>query len=52
LEDHFVGKEPIVRELYDLLLESMQQFGPVNVFPIKTRIVFQAAVQFAAAMPR
>ncbi len=52
LEDHFVGKEPIVRELYDLLLENMRQFGPVSVFPVKTRIVFQAEVQFAAAMPR
>lgn len=52
LEDHFTGKEPVVRELYDLLFETMQQFGPVNVFPVKTRIVFQAEVQFAAAMPR
>ena len=52
LEDHFVAKEPIVRELYDLLLETLERFGPVGVFPVKTRIVFQAEVQFAAAMPR
>lgn len=52
LEDHFVGKEPIVRELYDLLLETLERFGPVGVFAVKTRIVFQADVQFAAAMPR
>ncbi len=37
---------------YDRLLETMEQFGPVGVFPVKTRIVFQAEVQFAAAMPR
>jgi hypothetical protein len=52
LEDHFVGKEFIVRELYDLLFETLKQFGRVSAFPVKTRIVFQAEVQFAAAMPR
>jgi hypothetical protein len=38
--------------LYDLLLHTLEQFGPVGVFPVKTRIVFQAEVQFAAAVPR
>jgi hypothetical protein len=52
LEDQFVSKEPVVRALYDLLLETLEQFGPVGVFPVKTRIIFQAEVQFAAAMPR
>src|SRR5215510_5904909 len=50
LEEHFAGKEPIVRELYDLLFETLKQFGPVKAFPVKTRIVFQAEVQFAAAI--
>ena len=52
LEDHFAGKEPRVRGLYELLVETLERFGPVGVFPVKTRIVFQAEVQFAAAMPR
>lgn len=52
LEAHFTGKEPIVRDLYDLLLETLERFGPIGVFPVKTRIVFQAEVQFAAAVPR
>lgn len=52
LEDHFTNKDPIVRELYNLLFETMKQFGPVKAFPVKTRIVFQAEVQFAAASPR
>lgn len=34
------------------MLETLKQFGPVSVFPVKTRIIFQAEVQFAAAMPR
>jgi len=52
LEDHFANKEPIVRELYDLLFETLKQFGPVKAFPVKTRIIFQAEVQFAAVTPR
>ncbi|HSL30816.1 MAG TPA: DUF5655 domain-containing protein [Anaerolineales bacterium] len=52
LEDHFAGKEPIVRVSYERLLETMEEFGPVGVFPVKTRIIFQAEVQFATAMPR
>jgi hypothetical protein len=52
LGEHFAGKEPVVLELYERLLEALEQFGPVGVFPVKTRIVFQAEVQFAAAMPR
>jgi hypothetical protein len=52
LEDHFVGKDPAVRALYDRLFETLKEFGPVSAFPVKTRIIFQAEVQFAAAMPR
>lgn len=52
LEEHFVDKEPIVRELYDLLFGTLKQFGPVRAFPVKTRIVFQAEVQFTAAVTR
>jgi hypothetical protein len=47
-----MGKEPIVRELYDHLYKTLQQFGSVTAFPVKSRIVFQAEVQFAAAVPR
>ena len=52
LDDHFVRKEPVVREIYDLLVGTLERFGPVGVYPVKTRIIFQAEVQFAAAMPR
>ena len=38
--------------MYDHLVRTLERFGPVGVFPVKTRIVFQAEVQFAAAMPR
>ena len=52
LKEHFEGKEPVVRGLYALLVETLERFGPIGIFPAKTRIVFQAEVQFAAAMPR
>jgi len=47
-----MGKEPIVRELYDHLYKTLLQCGAVTAFPVKSRIVFQAEVQFAAAVPR
>ncbi len=40
----------MVRQLYDRLLETLQGFGPVTAHPVKSRIVFQAEVQFAAAV--
>ena len=52
LEDHFAGKDPLVRELYDRLFDTLNEFGPVTAYALKTRIVFQAETQFAAAMPR
>ena len=52
LEEHFAGSEPVVRELYDVLFETLERFGPVRAYPIKTRIIFQAEVQFAAAVAR
>lgn len=50
--DHFRGKDPLVRELYDLLFVTLNEFGPVTAYALKTRIVFQAETQFAAAIPR
>src|SRR5512138_3840589 len=52
IEDHFKGKDPEVRELYDLLFNTLNEFGPVKAYALKTRIVFQAETQFAAAIPR
>ena len=40
-----------MREMYDYLLESLQQFGPVTAHPVKTRIVFQAVTPFSAVVP-
>jgi hypothetical protein len=52
IDDHFVGKDPRVRELFDRLEQVMRSFGPVNVYAQKTSIVFQVRVRFARAMPK
>ena len=52
IDNHFTGKDPAIRELFDHLLKSIEQFGPVTAYALKTRIVFQAERQFAAALPR
>jgi Domain of unknown function (DUF5655) len=52
LEGHFEGKEPAVREIFNKLLELIEQCGPVTVIPQKTRIAIQARVRFAGGVAR
>jgi hypothetical protein len=52
LDHHFVGREPIVRELYDLVASTVRSFGPVIILPEKTRIAFQVRMSFAQVTPR
>jgi len=47
LEDHFAGKPPLVREIYDAFLALLEEIGPVTVLPEKTRIAFQTRMSFA-----
>jgi hypothetical protein len=52
LEHHFAGREPIVRELYDLVAAAVRSIGPVIELPEKTRIAFQVRMSFAQVTPR
>lgn len=52
LADHFRGKDPQVRQLFDHLVELVEGFGPVTVYAQKTRIVFQVRTRFAAIVTR
>ena len=52
LNDHFKGKDPIVRALFNRFRGVMESCGPVTVYAQKTRIVFQVKVRFAACHPR
>ena len=52
LRDHFRGKDPAVRRLFETFRMIVRECGPVTIYAQKTRIVFQGTVRFAGAMPR
>ena len=52
LVDHFRGKPPEIRELYDAFVALVEACGPVTILPEKTRIAFQVRMSFAALMPK
>jgi hypothetical protein len=47
LEDHFDGRPPRVREIYEAFVAMLEEFGPVTILPEKTRIAFQMRMSFA-----
>src|SRR5687768_11173861 len=52
LEDHFIGKDSSVREVFDRLVALAEACGPVTVYAQKTRIVFQVQVRFVNVVTR
>jgi hypothetical protein len=52
LDHHFDGRDPIVRELFDLVVTAVHSIGPVTILPEKTRIAFQVRMSFAQVTPR
>lgn len=52
LEHHFTGRLPVVRSTFDRFLEVIEECGPVEVIPQKTRIAIQAKVRFAGCVVR
>lgn len=52
LDAHFVGKDPVVREIFDRIVAVVNQLGPVSVLPEKTRIALHTRMSFAAFTPR
>ena len=49
---HFEGRLPQVRLTFDRFLEVVENCGPVEVIPQKTRIAIQAKVRFAGCIVR
>jgi hypothetical protein len=47
LEDHFAGKPPLVRAIYEAFLAMLEEIGPVTILPEKSRIAFQTRMSFA-----
>lgn len=52
IDEHFAGKDPLIRALFDALVEAARRFGAVHVYAQKTRIVFQTRGRFVAVTPR
>ncbi len=52
LHDHFHGKAPEIRALFDAVVALLESIGPVLVLPEKTRIAFQVRMSFAQVIPR
>ena len=52
IDEHFQGKSPEVRELFDALVALIRDIGDVTVLPEKTRIAFQVRMSFAAVSVR
>lgn len=52
LEHHFAGKSPDIRALFDAVVATIRDIGPVEVIPEKTRIAFHVRMSFAQVTPR
>jgi len=52
IEEHFAGKDAIVRELFDAFVEALRTFGDFRILPEKTRIAFQVRMSFAQVTTR
>ena len=51
-DDHFVGKDPRVKRVYDALLREVGRFGPVDVSPVRIGIMLKGASTFLAVKPK
>lgn len=52
LDHHFVNREPVVRAVYNQLLEALAEFGEVEARPKKSSIHLTHRTDFAGVHPR
>ncbi len=52
LNDHFKGKNPVARKLFQEFRALLRTVGPAKVYAQKTRIVFQTRARFASIIVR
>ncbi len=52
ITEHFAGRSPHVREIYDLVLAAAGEFGPVEEDPKKTSIHLNRGSAFAGIATR
>lgn len=51
-DDHFIGKDPRVKAIYDALLKGVRDFGNVDVSTVKIGVMLKAPSTFAAVKPK
>jgi hypothetical protein len=52
LEPHFEGKPPEIRALFDAFVARLEEIGPFEILPQKTRIAFHVRMSFAQLSPK
>jgi len=52
LDEHFRGRDPELREIFDELVRRLRELGPVGVDPVKTSINLTARHHFAGVTVR
>lgn len=52
LAEHFAGRPPEIRAIFDAVLALAERCGPVTVLPERSRIALQARMSFCALQPR
>jgi Domain of unknown function (DUF5655) len=52
LEEHFRGRDPELRELFDELVRRLRKLGPIGIDPVKTSINLTARHHFGAVTVR
>ena len=52
LEEHFAGRDPSIRQVFDAFVAALETIGPFRILPEKTRIAFQVRMSFAQLTPR
>lgn len=52
IEEHFAGKDPVVRKIWRRLAQVVRSCGKVTIYAQKSRIVCMVDVRFASAVVR
>ena len=52
LDDHFADKDPHIRPIFDAFVRALEEIGPFEILPQKTRIAFHVRMSFAQLTPK
>lgn len=52
VNDHFAGRPPVVREMFEKVVAAAEQSGPVRLDAVKSGIKLATHYHFAVASPR